>query len=781
MDTPVQPASPQKPTRRNSETEELYRAITDYSLMGVYLIQDGLFRYVNPALAQTFGYTPEELINRRGPLDLVAPQDREMVAEKIRRRIEGEDQSAHYTLTGLRKDGTTFLAEVWGSRVIYQGRPAIIGTLRDITVEHRLQEELAQAYTFLSRIIEHSADGILVTDPQGKILLANLAVAELVGRPVEELVGATTSEVFSSFEPTHPPAAKVRETLQAGEAILELRGYKPDGQPCTLGVHLAVIRDSKGQPVQIVGIVRDLTTREQARQILTALNAAAAAAQRAMRTPEALFRAVTEQLRQIQLDSAILLLDPDGQHGRIAHVAMSQETARQTGWEESRIQGLTFPIEPPEPQSQSSPLHRAIHTGETQLVSGASEVLNVFSRVGSRISRQSLQWAEQQHLILAPITHNGEAIGLLAVASPHLTEAEVPAITAFADQVSVALENIRLYQETKQWTQELSRLLEISRMLAGTYSLDAVLDKTAETAVLLIRSATYATLQLLEKEEGELVLRTRAAAGGPKPRKEVLLMRPGEGIAGHAIRENRLLNIPDVTNDPRYLRVEGSPPYRSLMVAPLVIEGRPLGTLSVSSPEIDAFTSHDEQLLQLLADQAAVALESARLHTMERRRTQEMAQLYETGVSLATTVEPDEVMQRIAQGARDLTRAEAGIVIVYDDHLGTYRWAVATEPSERAQSLPDLTPRPGGLTEQILRQAKPVVVADATTSAEVNPVTLKMGMRSLVGIPIQVKGEEPLGVIFCAHSQRDYFRGEMLQRLSLFSLQAASALRNARL
>ncbi len=779
MDTAVQPAPPSDQTQKNSETEELYRAITDHSLVGVYLIQDDLFRYVNPALAQTFGYTPEELINRRGPLDLVAPQDREMVAEKIRRRIEGEEESIHYTLTGLRKDGTTFLAEVWGSRVIYRGRPAIIGTLRDITVEHRLQEELAQAHAFLSRIIEHSADGVLVTDSQGKILLANPAIAELVGRPVEELVGATTPEIFSSFELTHPSAADMQESIQAGEETLELRGYKPDGQPCTLGVHLAVIRDSKGRPIQTVGIVRDLTTRERAHQILTALNAAAAAAQRATRTPEALFQAVTEQLRRIQLDSAILLLEPDRQHGRIAHIALSQETIRQTGWEESRVEGYTFTIEPPEPQSKPTPLQMAIRTGETQLVSGASEVLEVFSRVGSQTPRQSLQWAAQQHLILAPITHNGETIGLLAVASPHLTEAEVPAITAFADQISVALENIRLYQETKKWTQELSRLLEVSRMLAGTHSLDAVLNKTAETAVLIIRSATYATLQLLEEEGEGLVLHTRAAAGGPKPRKEVLLMRPGEGIAGHAVRENRLLNVPDVLNDPRYLRVEDPPPYRSLMVAPLTIEGRPLGTLSVSSPEVDAFTSHDEQLLQLLADQAAVAMESARFHTTERRRTQEMAQLYETGVSLATAVELDEVMQRIAQGARDLTRAEVSIVIVYDDHLGTYRWAVTTDPPERAQSLPDLSPRPGGLTEQILRQAKPVVVADVATRPEVNPITLEIGMRSLVGFPIQGQGEKPLGVIFCAHSQRGYFRGETLQRLSLFSLQAASALHNA--
>ncbi len=127
------------------ESEEKYRTLSESSLVGVYLIQDGLFRYVNQELARLFGYTPEELIDRKGPLDLTAPEDRMLVQENLRRRLEGEVKSVHYTFRGLRKDGSTFEVEVFGAATMYRGRPAILGTLLDITERKRLEEQLRRS------------------------------------------------------------------------------------------------------------------------------------------------------------------------------------------------------------------------------------------------------------------------------------------------------------------------------------------------------------------------------------------------------------------------------------------------------------------------------------------------------------------------------------------------------------------------------------------------------------------------------------------------------------
>ncbi len=131
--------------RKIMESEQRFRSLVENSLVGVYLIQDGLFRYVNPNLAEIFGYSQQELIGKKGPEDLTLPEDWPLVRENLRRRTEGEAQSLHYTFRGMKKNGAPFFVEVFGSRVPYQGRPAVVGTLLDITERRRMEEELSRA------------------------------------------------------------------------------------------------------------------------------------------------------------------------------------------------------------------------------------------------------------------------------------------------------------------------------------------------------------------------------------------------------------------------------------------------------------------------------------------------------------------------------------------------------------------------------------------------------------------------------------------------------------
>lgn len=135
-------AALQESEERLRESEMRFRMITEEALVGVYIIQDSKIRYVNPALARIFGYAPEEIIDRLGPLDLTYPEDRPLVSEKLRQRLEGETDVAHYVFRGLRKDGRDIYCEVLGRRLTYQGRPALVGTLLDVTERKRAEEAL---------------------------------------------------------------------------------------------------------------------------------------------------------------------------------------------------------------------------------------------------------------------------------------------------------------------------------------------------------------------------------------------------------------------------------------------------------------------------------------------------------------------------------------------------------------------------------------------------------------------------------------------------------------
>ena len=147
------------------ESEASYRIVTEGSLAGVYLIQDGKFRYVNPMLAQAFGYTPEELIDRLGPADLVDPEDRDRIVGVIERRQAGEGVPSRSNFKGLCKDGSVIYAETLSRQVEYQGRPAVMGTLLDVT-ERRLAEEALKASEEKYRTIFNAVnDAIVVVDP----------------------------------------------------------------------------------------------------------------------------------------------------------------------------------------------------------------------------------------------------------------------------------------------------------------------------------------------------------------------------------------------------------------------------------------------------------------------------------------------------------------------------------------------------------------------------------------------------------------------------------------
>ncbi len=152
--------------------EFTYRCLVEQSLVGIYIIQDWRFAYVNPRFAEICGYTQREMLDFASVLEFVTPADRETARESIRKRIGGEIQTARYEFRGLRRDGRDFQAEVTGSRIDFRGKPAIIGIMIDITERKRSEWEggALSAFTLslsgadtldkVARIVHDTADNL---------------------------------------------------------------------------------------------------------------------------------------------------------------------------------------------------------------------------------------------------------------------------------------------------------------------------------------------------------------------------------------------------------------------------------------------------------------------------------------------------------------------------------------------------------------------------------------------------------------------------------------------
>ncbi len=137
------------------EAEIKFRNLVEQSLVGVYIIQNGKFAYVNPRFAEIFGYNQQELINSYPVEKVVHPDDRALVTENVRVRLQGEKDSVHYEANGQKKNGEIIRAEIFGSRTEYAGKPAIIGTLLDISHRKQDEEQIKQSYNQIRLLTEH--------------------------------------------------------------------------------------------------------------------------------------------------------------------------------------------------------------------------------------------------------------------------------------------------------------------------------------------------------------------------------------------------------------------------------------------------------------------------------------------------------------------------------------------------------------------------------------------------------------------------------------------------
>jgi len=175
------------------ESEEKFRNIMESSLVSIYVIQDGVFKYVNQTLLEKSGYSMEDLQNGRHPLDLIAPEHREVVARNLQERLAGVP-GYPYEIRILRKDGTYLDVVAWGAVIQYQGRPANVGTLVDITERKRAEVALAMQYQRIEEMntqliaanqqLQQAQDQLLQSEKMAAIGQLAAGIAHEINNPI---------------------------------------------------------------------------------------------------------------------------------------------------------------------------------------------------------------------------------------------------------------------------------------------------------------------------------------------------------------------------------------------------------------------------------------------------------------------------------------------------------------------------------------------------------------------------------------------------------------------
>ncbi len=245
-----------------AESEEKHRTLVEGATDGVVIVQDGLFKFVNPTLAELLGYdAPEEVLGKEF-LPFIAPEFKEMLAEKHRNTMAGVGTPLIVEIDILKRDGAKVPVELNSGVIQYEGRPAAIVTVRDLTERKRTEKRITYFSEFAKNIIESAQVGIYAVDRKGTVQIWNYGMESQFGVRPEEVVGRDIFEAFPALD-EEPLGAAIKRALAEGEPFeqsnLVHKTIKKGER--VLNTKINPMRDASAEVVGAVVITEDVTER----------------------------------------------------------------------------------------------------------------------------------------------------------------------------------------------------------------------------------------------------------------------------------------------------------------------------------------------------------------------------------------------------------------------------------------------------------------------------------------------------------------------------------------
>ncbi|HXZ03685.1 MAG TPA: PAS domain S-box protein, partial [Ktedonobacteraceae bacterium] len=601
------------------EKEEQYRCIFEATTDGLIISDwDGIIVEVNPAACRIFGYCHDEFIGLK-PTATVHPDDLPQLTVSLQSiQAGGQAQARHIA---LRKDGTTFPAEVHGTMFIYNGKPHSLGVVRDITERMEAEKQMREKEEQYRSIFEASTDALMIGDlEESYVVEANPAACQMYGYTYEEFIGLGPNAI-TPLEFQHLPG-EARSIIKEGGQF-QVQGavsLRKDGTTFYADAHGTPFT-YKGKPHQLVA-VRDVTERVEA--------------ERQLREKEEQYRSVFEATYD-----ALVVMDLDGFYVEVnpAFCSMFGYTREELIGKHGRITTApeTLPV-----------LDEALNTFQAGR--------NYQAPMGARGARKdgTLFYAESHSTML---TYQGKShvLGIIRDITEQVQAQEL------------------LEQRVEERTRELASLLEISHTVASTLQLKPLVGLILDQLKMVV---DYTGASILTVERDDLVF---LDSRSPTPQEQLMQLRllPQHlGPIWEAITSGESLLLPDMRDESplaQSLRkaigelLDTTFHYvRACLFVPLTLKDQTIGMLVLTSSETAAFTQHHADLALAIANQAAIAIENARL--------------YEQAQELAAV----EERQRLARELHDsVSQALYGISL----GVHTARMQLDRDPKDLAESL----------------------------------------------------------------------------------------------
>lgn len=364
---------------------------------------------------------------------------------------------------------------------------------------------------------------------------------------------------------------------------------------------------------------------------------------------------------------------------------------------------------------------------------------------------------------------------LIAFNTPHrFTHEEIELAEQTGAQIALALWNAEQDKLIERQLKETNALVKIGRALSKTErtGTSTVLQLIVDSARELIPRVEQSVIHLLDKEDNILI--PHAASGFADNRQgEVGMKMPlGSGVAGQVIQNGEAINIPDVDEDPRFLRA-ASPPFRSLLVAPIQSGQEQIGTISVQSNSIQAFSSDEVELLMALGAQAAVAIDNTQLYEMTEQRLKEMDVLYHISRDTGISFDPGQMFKEVAKLLKQKFQYY-NVQIFLLNPLDNQKVDFHSSDDDRVQ-MPEIYERldaNASIVGHVARTGEPFITNNVDQVLFFEQGSYYTNIQSELAVPIKIEGQV-IGVLDIQHTPPNKLMDRDLRLITAIANQLA--------
>lgn len=374
-----------------------------------------------------------------------------------------------------------------------------------------------------------------------------------------------------------------------------------------------------------------------------------------------------------------------------------------------------------------------------------------------------------------PLMVQGRRIGLISLhhSQPGFyTNRHIELAATFAIQSAAAIENARLFAQTRRQVDETQAILTVQQAISSRLDPGQVMQLLADEAHQLVK-ADMSAFQLITGN----VITITAVSGAPADLVGFQLPID-HSISGLVFKQKRTYRIHDVSDNPDlYEGILSRIKFSSLMIVPMISGLDVIGMIAVTSERVGAFSMEDERILTLLATYAVVGVENAKLYTLTKQQADESKAMLTVQRAISSRLELEDVMDMITMEAMQLTSGKMTCLSLFEQDDLVVRSIAGNYPLHLGQILPIHN----SLIGLAIQNRAPLICNNTDLETKANPYLSQItGIKSIIVVPLTNFGV-PLGAITSASYQEGAFTTEDERILTMLSTYAVMALENSRL